>query len=373
MHSKFVVRPVREEDLDAFLELARISGGELTNISSDPEMARWRVEESGRSFGLRAEKPGSHRYLFFLEDLERGRIAGTCGIISKVGGFQPFYCYDLRGERFSHPPLGVDHEIQVLSPNLNYNGPSEICCLFLRPEYRRSGLGKLLSLSRFHFMGEFPQRFDRNVIAELRGVTNEKRESPFWQGVARHFFKMDFRRADFLSGLEDREFIANLMPKHPLYVPLLPKEAREAINRPHRQAEPALKMLLAEGFRFAGQIDMFDGGPIVEAEVEEIRTVRQRRKTSVAGIAGRLEKASSGEAGEGTPPGEPAVFLVSNCRMDFRCCITELNTDRGGGVVIGRAAADLLNLKEGDEIGFSPAGPVGSAATLPSSPERATL
>lgn len=339
MRPKYVIRPVREEDFDAFLELAVLTGGELTNIPGDPDVVRWRLEESARSFDLREARPGSHRYLFLLEDTDTHEIAGTCGIISKVGGFQPFYTYELQREKFSYPPLGIEHEVEVLSPKLNYNGPSEICCLFLRPEFRRSGLGKLLSLSRFHFMGAFPGRFDKDVLAELRGVT-ENRSSPFWEGVARHFFQMDFRKADYLSGLEDKDFIRELMPKHPLYRRLLPPEAAAVIGRPHRDAEPAMKMLLAEGFRYSGQVDIFDAGPIVQAEWGEVRTVRERRQDRIARLADDL------------PGAEP--FLLSNGRLDFRACVGGVMMDEGGGVVIGRETATILRLEEGDAVAFSP-------------------
>lgn len=358
MKSQFVIRPVREDDYDAFLELAVITGGELTNIPADSEAVRWRIEESLRSFDLRAEKPGSHRYLFLLENADQREVVGTCGIISKVGGFEPFYCYDLRREKFSCPSLGIEHEVETLSPLLIHNGPSEVCCLFLRPEFRRMGLGKLLSLSRFHFMAEFRQRFDKKVIAELRGVT-ENRRSPFWERVARHFFAMDFRRADSLSGQDGKEFIGDLMPKHPLYVPLLPPDAADVIGRPHRDARAAMKTLLEEGFRYRGQVDIFDAGPIVEAEVEEIRTIRERRKAKITRV------------GEELPEGEP--FLMSNARMDFRACIGKVETAGDGGIAIDREAADLLNLSEGEMVAFSPVGAGASRLSESRGMEGASL
>lgn len=338
MSAKYLVRPVRQEDFEAFLELAMISGGELTNIPGDADAVRWRVEESARSFDLRAEKTGSHRYLFLLEDVETREVIGTCGIISKVGGFHPFYCYDLLREKFCYTPLGVDHEVETLSPNINHNGPSEICCLFLRPEFRRSGLGKLLSLSRFHFMAEFQKRFASKVIAELRGVT-ENRRSPFWEGVARHFFKMEFRQADGLSGLEDKDFIGCLMPKHPLYLPLLPPEARKVIGLPHRDAEAALKVLLAEGFQYFRQVDIFDGGPIVEAAVAEVRTVRERQRVPVSEVVDQLPEAET--------------FLISNARLDFRACGGKVGPVEGRGVRIERAVAEVLELEKGDTVAYS--------------------
>ncbi len=355
MRSTFVVRPVLEDDYDAFLELAVLTGGELTNLPGDPDVVRWRVEESARSFALRSEKPGSHRYLFLLEDTESGEVAGTCGIISKVGGFQPFHSYSVHRERFLYPPLGIDHEVETLSPKSDYNGPSEICCLFLRPEFRKSGLGKLLSLSRFHFMGEFRKRFAETVIAELRGITVDRR-SPFWEGVARHFFHMDFRRADYLSGLDDREFIAQLLPKHSLYVPLLPPEAAEVIGRPHRDAEPALRMLLSEGFRNSGQVDIFDTGPIVEANVAEIRTIVHRRKAEIDRVADDLPEAD--------------LLLLSNAILDFRACIGKVVTTEDEGVTIDRTASNLLKLGQGDTVAFSP---LRDSALAAASRERKTL
>ncbi len=341
MNSPFAVRPVREDDYDAFLELAMLTGGELTNIPADPDVVRWRVEESARSFELRQDRPGSHRYLFFLENVVTGEIAGICGIISKVGGFHPFYTYEIRRDKFSYPPLDIDHEVEVLYPNINYNGPSEVCCLFLRPEFRRGGLGRLLSLSRFHFMAAFPKRFDTEAIAELRGVT-EGGTPPFWEDVAKHFFRMDFRRADYLSGLDDKDFIDKLLPKHPLYVPLLPPDARAVIGRPHEESAPALAMLLAEGFEHRGQIDIFDAGPVVEAKVESIRTVRDCYVKPVA----RIEKETSAAAASGS-------LLLSNARLDFRACVGGITDFGEDGVAIREETAKILQVKEGENIAFS--------------------
>jgi arginine N-succinyltransferase len=208
MNHRAVIRPLEENDLDDFIELAESAGGGLTNLPRDPDFLRGRLDESLRAFDPRVRRAGDHRYLFALEDVEQHKLAGVSGIISKIGGFQPWYSYEIRRERFVFEPLRIDHEIEVLYPEADYNGPSELFSLFLRPEYRKGGLGRLLSLSRFHFMAELSRRFDREVIAELRGVTDDEGRSPFWEAVGRHFFQIDFRQADFLSGLEDKEFIA---------------------------------------------------------------------------------------------------------------------------------------------------------------------
>ena len=72
--------------------------------------------------------------------------------------------------------------------------------------------------------------------------------SPFWDALGKHFFDVDFPNADYLS-LVNKKFIADLMPKHPIYIPLLPKDAQDVIGKVHEQTEPALKLLEAEGLR----------------------------------------------------------------------------------------------------------------------------
>src|SRR5690606_40386071 len=72
-----------------------------------------------------------------------------------------------------------------------------------------------------------------------------------------------------------------LMPKLPIYVKLLPKEAQEVIGQVHENTRPALAMLQSEGFRFRGYVDIFDAGPTVESEIENIRSVRESKRLPV--------------------------------------------------------------------------------------------
>ena len=67
-------------------------------------------------------------------------------------------------------------------------------------------------------MAEFRERFADRVIAEMRGVSDEKGNSPFWQWLEEHFFSVDFPTADYLTGIGQKVFIAELMPKYPIYV-----------------------------------------------------------------------------------------------------------------------------------------------------------
>ena len=49
----FVLRPVRETDLDALVALARATGGGLTTLPPDTEFLEDRIHESLRAFSPR--------------------------------------------------------------------------------------------------------------------------------------------------------------------------------------------------------------------------------------------------------------------------------------------------------------------------------
>ena len=71
------------------------------------------------------------------------------------------------------------------------------------------------------------------------------------------------------------------MPKYPIYVNLLSKEAQAVINQVHAKTLPALRLLEAEGFSRKGYVDIFDAGPTVEASINTIKSVQQSARYQV--------------------------------------------------------------------------------------------
>ncbi len=335
-----VLRPIRETELPALFALAKSIEGSLTSLPVNEEFLEDRIHESLRAFNPRVRKPGGESYLFVLEQTETGALCGTSGIASRVGGFNPFYSYVIHHEKLVHKPSNTAREISVLHLHETHSGPSEICSLFLRRDFRRAGVGRLLSLGRFHFMKAFPQRFDTTVIAEMRGFIDQTGRSPFWEAVGRHFIDYDFYTADFLAGLGQKDFIADLMPRHPIYIPLLPLEVQAVIGRVHTETEPALAMLEAEGFQFSNEVDIFDAGPCIRAKLQEIRTVRVAQAAFIADLA--------------SLPHDSMVRLLSNSRLDFRACLGPIVTHDDGRVTIEPEVADALQLKPGDSLLWSP-------------------
>lgn len=330
-----VFRPIAETDLPALVALARSIQGGLTTLPADETFLEDRIDESLRAFSPRVKKAGGEYYLFVLEDTETGALVGTSGIAARVGGFEPFYSYEILTERFAHQPLSIARDLGVLNLKQVHRGPTEIGALYVRPDCRRGGLGRLLSLARFLFIGAYPKRFDTTVIAELRGYIDQTGKSPFWEAVGRHFYGPDFFAADQLAGLGNKQFIADLMPRHPIYIPLLSPEVQAVIGKVHYETQPALALLQTEGFQETREVDIFDAGPQIRAVASSIRTIRESRRGTVRELL----------------PGLPASprFILATPRLDFRAVIGGV-IERGTDLLIEASAAEALRLQTNDTL-----------------------
>ena len=153
----------------------------------------------------------------------------------------PFYNYEIIKEIHSCQDPEVQSEFNALHYGTPYKGAAELATLFLDPEYRMGGNGTLLSKSRFMLIASYPNRFAQTLMAEIRGWVDDKNESPFWDAVGRNFFKMELVAADRINSFGNYKFIEELMPKHPLYIELLPKAAQEVVGVTHTESAGARK------------------------------------------------------------------------------------------------------------------------------------
>ena len=337
-----VIRPVSLDDLDALVALVAQAGFGLTTLPADANLLSQRIEGSMRGFEKLQQKPEGEPYLFVMEDLTTGEIVGTCGVFSKVGGFEPFYAYRIETTIHESKMLKVRREIKTLHLYAEHNGPSEIGSLFLSAPFRGGGNGRLLSIGRFLFLAEFKKFFDPLVIAEMRGVIDEHGRSPFWDALGKHFFELELPRADYLSIINKR-FIADLMPKHPIYIPLLPQAAQDVIGKVHEQTAPALHVLQTEGFTLNGMVDIFEAGPCVSCPLRKIRGVKDSVKARVSQIV------------EG--PIEAPSYIISNASRDFRACMGPLKIEADESVTITKLTGLALKIKVGDKVRFVTAKP----------------
>lgn len=329
-----VVRAITAGDLDALIEMAGQVGSGMTTLKPDRKMLGDRVKVAVESFA-QTIPPEQRDYMFVMEDTTNGRMAGICAIKGAVGLDEPFYNYRIGTLVHSSRELEVFSRMDTLYLSNDLTGSTELCSLFLHPDYRSGNNGKWLSKSRFLFIAQFPHLFTEKLIAEMRGYQADDGSSPFYEGLGRHFFKMDFNHVDDLTAMGKKSFIAELMPRQPMYVAYLPEDAQAVIGKVHRSTAPARKLLEAEGMHFEGYVDIFDAGPVLQARVSELRAMRD--STVVV--------ADPAAVSADTEP-----LLVSNTVLkDFRMIVTHSNPV-AGKIALTDSEMELLHCQSGDAI-----------------------
>ena len=328
-----IVRPVHSGDLPAVLALAQCAGPGFTSLPANEERLAHRIRWAQRTFASQVERADAD-YLFVLEDDDQ-QVLGVSALGGAVGLREPWYNYRVGLTVNRSASLGIEQQLPTLFLNNDMTGQSEVCSLFLHPAHRLGHNGRLLSLARLLFVAEYPQLFGEKLIAELRGSADAQGCSPFWDSLGRHFFRQDFRHADHLSGLGNKTLIAELIPRQPLYTCLLTEQARDVIGKAHENAEPARRILDAEGFVHQGYVDIFDAGPVIEAPVGTIRAVRDSQPLSLL---------------IGSPDDQAPVWLIHNRRLE-NCRITVARAQRdGSNLLVDRSTARRLQLQPGNLV-----------------------
>ncbi len=331
----FRVRPARPDDFPAIYEMAKLTGGGFTNLPAEKGTLVEKLARSEDSFARELDEQQGDLYLFVLEDPERGAIRGTCQVFGAVGVIRPFYSYRLSTLTQHSQELGKTFRNETLSLTTDLEGSSEVGGLFLHPLERAGGFGMLLARSRYLFIRSHRPRFGDTVLAELRGVMDETGNSPFWDALAGRFFGMSFPEADGFNAINGTQFIADLMPKTSIYTAMLPESARAVMGHPHPSGRAALRMLEGEGFRYQRYIDIFDGGPTVTAQTDQIQSIKLSHDFVVSEIR------SSG----------PHRMLAAAGRLrGFAACYAQIGYDEGEGATIDPAAAELLGIGIGDRF-----------------------
>jgi arginine N-succinyltransferase len=271
----FYIRPIARDDLPAIFALSERTGAGLTSLPANRERLARRIERSVASFAGEADIADAC-YVFVLVDGAAGdRVVGISAIEAAVGLREPWYNYHVGTLVHASRQLGVYTSAPTLFLANDHTGHTELCSLFLDQAHRQRRNGPLLAKSRLLFIAEFADRFAPKVIAELRGKLDADGRSPFWEGLGRHFFAMEYSTADYLTGIGQKSFVAELMPRYPVYANLLPDSARAVIGEVHDDTRAARTMLEQEGFRYEGYVDIFDAGPTVECFRDDIRAIRR--------------------------------------------------------------------------------------------------
>ena len=330
----FRIRAVHAKDLQPLYEMAKLTGGGFTNLPPDRKSLLSKIERSATAFAHDDEGISDELFVLVLENAATGEVRGTCQLFTHVGQRWPFYSYRIGALTQHSEELGRTFRADMLTLSTDLEGSSEVGGLFLHPGERAGGLGMLIARSRYLFIREHRSRFGDRTLAELRGLIDEAGGSPFWDGLAGRFFGMNFQDADQFNAVHGNQFIADLMPKHPVYTAMLTEAARAAIGMPHPSGRAAMRMLENEGFAFENYIDIFDGGPTMTVRTDQIRTVRDAKTSEII----RVEDG-----------GETKILGACGRLGDFRAAYAFVNRV-DGGIVIDKAGAEVLNVKAGDSI-----------------------
>jgi len=141
-----------------------------------------------------------------------------------------------------------------------------------------------------------------------------------------------------LCGKGDRLFIEHLVPRLPLYTHLLGEAARAAIGTTHTDTAPARRLLEQEGLHFDGYIDIFDGGPVLQANLHDLRAVRESRLAPVRA---------------GVPQAVVPTLAACTQRHAFRVVVAD--TDPNTPIVtLPQAALDALACNAGTPLRLMP-------------------
>lgn len=293
----FFLRETQPSDLDTLYKLARMV--HFINLPADKDVIGEKIARSRACFlsAATGEKArfnpsldgsavkGSPLYMFSLIDSDSQTCHGTAMIIAKMGyPGNPNLSFEVSTKHFFSKDLGQGTSHLVLKLHLDETSPTEIGGLILTPSMRKhpERLGKQLSLVRFHFMGLHPELFSERVIAEMMPPMAADGRSVFWEALGRRFINLSYIEADMFCQ-HSREFMVSLLPREEIYATLLPPEARQVIGQVGPDTKPAKKMLEDIGFRFKDRVDPFDGGPHIEARLEDISLVKATQPDLFAG------------------------------------------------------------------------------------------
>lgn len=332
-----VMRQVNERDFPAYEFLAKRIDVGVTSFPRDHKTLKIKMNNILNSFSGKEMSPDEILYLFFLEEMETGEVIGTSGINAKTGENDPLYFYTIQTEMRQQIYPEMPSEIKVLVPKIVQEAFTELFGLYILPEKRKGGLGHLLSFGRFLYMADYPKEIQERITAVIRGTIDAHGVSPFWELVGRKFLDIDFvKLCELIS--QSKAFVPSILPKHPLYVPLLPKEIQELIGVPHPASKPALQILLTEGFHITNDVDITDIGPRIEGSLKNLVTINSSHKAIVTKVDENLP--------------EEHNLLISRPEPTFRACLGKLEVIGTNQVALSPLTAKALQVEPGQVIRY---------------------
>lgn len=334
----FVIRNVLAKDYSALRALAQ----ELHSVnlpSHGPDLKNM-IGRSQQSFAGVAP-PNRAQFLFVMEDTERNRVMGASKVFARHGTPErPHVYFEVMQDRVYSKTLQVSFLRKFYRLKKDTRGYSEIGGLVLKPGYRGhpARLGKQLSWIRFLFMKVHPGWFRRRVIAELLPPLHGGEHSTLYEFYGHPLTRIPYRKADRIS-YRNKEFILKLFPKSDLYFDILPPQVQADIEQTGKGARAAEKMLQQIGFRYAKQVDPFDGGPYYVAMRNRIKVYQRTQAVKTVEFRER--------------PRAKEMLVLREGKTGIRASVLSAQV-RGKKLTLTPAAEQILQIHLGDRVWVHP-------------------
>lgn len=209
-------------------------------------------------------------FLAFKHQSDSTQNVGGIRIERRIGLVQPRYWYHTGCVVYAAAELGLFQRERTLLLGNDHTGASELSDLHIdRRMLARSEQAllthALVSAAMAQLRQDFAQGDAEKVIYAVPGVRDEQNNSPFWEGLGRHFYPGDVDQAQARFGALWLTHVAALLPRHPLIVSLLDPQAQAAIGSADSSASELVGALSASNFRIGQHVSLFDAGPVFEA------------------------------------------------------------------------------------------------------------
>jgi arginine N-succinyltransferase len=249
--SSLTIRAARQDDLPTLAEWL----GRATALPVAAHECLWVAETAAPDVSLRA----------------------TLRLVPALGLSLPRVSYHVGCTVHAAPELGLFQTQRTLLLGHDHTGASELADIAwaqadLPVSDQALALHALLATALTH-IAHARAGYAPRVVVELPGPRDAAGQSPFWQGLGRHFYNADPATALATHGPAWRSHVAALLPRHALYTSFLPAAAEAAIAQVHAPALVLREVLEDAGLRYSHHINVEDGGPILEAEVDDLPQV----------------------------------------------------------------------------------------------------
>ena len=335
----YVVRPVQLADIAALENLAAITTAGVHTLPRTRDKVEASVERSIASFAAHVDIPSEESYQFVLEQQATGEVLGTAAIFASAGSNGTYFAFRNDVIQQVSRDLNISHSVHALTLCSELTAYSQLSGFRVQQRAVATAEAALLSRARLLFAVLAPHRFGDRFFVPLAGVTDSAGKSPFWDALGRKFFKMDFLEAErIIGGARNRTLIVELMPHYPVYVPLLPGDAQAALGQIHPDGELAFNLLTDEGFEADEYIDIFDGGPILQAHKHALRSF-------TGSVMRRVGAAGNTRAAEG----QVTYAVATGSEENFRAVsVTCASAEQGDTIMLPDAAQRALQVAPGD-------------------------